>query len=156
MARRARQSVKAIFDATGLPRLSHDQPCRTTNTICQTHFFVAHRPSRCSTLICVPACSKILFTRFGTSPGIATRRCNAKNSQACQNLQILGQRLHPTKVIRTLQSRIMGLTANHSHTSGLPGISPDPVRQLWAKFRVHLICERACCTISTKTFRVSP
>ena len=31
-----------------------------------------------------------------------------------------------------------------------------PVRQLCASFRVHLACERACCTISTKTFRVSP
>jgi hypothetical protein len=31
-----------------------------------------------------------------------------------------------------------------------------PVCWLRARFRVHLACERACCTISTKTFRVSP
>jgi hypothetical protein len=31
-----------------------------------------------------------------------------------------------------------------------------PVCSLRARLRVHLACERACCTISAKTFRVSP
>jgi hypothetical protein len=30
----------------------------------------------------------------------------------------------------------------------------SPVRQLCARFRAHLACDRACCTISTRTFRV--
>ena len=47
------------------------------------------------------------------------------------------------------------LTANHSKTAVLLGLWPVPVCQRWASFRVHLACERACCTISTKTFRVS-
>ncbi len=42
-----------------------------------------------SSLICVPACSKILFTSLGTRLGIVTTRRNAKNRPAYQNLQLL-------------------------------------------------------------------
>jgi hypothetical protein len=42
-----------------------------------------------SSLICVLACSKILFMSLDTRLGIATTRCNAKNRQAYQNLQNL-------------------------------------------------------------------
>jgi hypothetical protein len=38
------------------------------------------RARRCCTLSAVSACSKILFTRFGTSPGTAKLRCKAKKS----------------------------------------------------------------------------
>ena len=48
------------------------------------------------------------------------------------------------------------LTANQSHTCSFTGNITGPVSQLWAKSIVHLTCERACCTIPTRTFRVSP
>jgi hypothetical protein len=50
--------------------------------------------------ICVPVCSKIPFLRFGTSPGTAKTRCNAKNRQAYQNLQILAAICYASKLTR--------------------------------------------------------
>ena len=38
---------------------------------------------------CVPACSKILFMSFGTSPGMGTTGFRSKNRQWCQNVQLL-------------------------------------------------------------------
>jgi hypothetical protein len=40
-------------------------------------------------LICAPTCSKILFSSFGASPGLATTSHNAKNRQPYQNLHFL-------------------------------------------------------------------
>lgn len=45
------------------------------------------------------------------------------------------------------------MTANHSHIAALN--IADPECQLWGQVSVHLTCERASCTISIKTFRVS-